>query len=209
MIFLIELALFIMTGLLIFHAIRSRSAQFALFFWQAGMVLGLLREVAMAKLSGLYTYGDFILTIGPVPFAMLLLWPNLAYISWEWANNYLGKEYFHERAMGQHLPLIFLTMMLASFLFESLFHQFQLIQWTLDPAIPIMLGSVPLLAPFAYGFTGLVFIKTFKILWNRPGESRFSVLTKLILVQPIGVLIIMGLLMITNLLIVLIFIDKM
>lgn len=209
MVFLIELAMFVMTGLLLVHAIRSRSPQFALFFWQTGMALGLMREIAMSHLSGLYTYGDFILTIGGFPVVIFLLWPNLAYISWEWSNNFLGKEYFHERAMGQHLPLIFLTMILASFLFESLFHQFRLIQWTLDPIIPVMLGSIPLLAPFAYGFTGVVFIKTFKMLWNRPGESRSSILAKLNLIQPIGILIIMGLMMVTNLLIVLIFTDRM
>lgn len=205
MIWLTELAIFLMTGLLLVHAIRSRSQQFAVIFWVSGFVLGLLREVSMSVVSDLYDYGDFIAWIGPIPLMLLLLWPNLVYISWEWSNNFLGSEYFHERAMGQHLPLIFLTMVLASFLFESLFSQFHLIRWTLDPVIPYILGAIPLMAPFAYGFTGVVFMKSFKIMWNRPGESRTSIFTKLLFLQIINVLIIMGLLLISNLLIVLFF----
>jgi len=205
MIPLVELAIFGMTGLLLVHAISSRSPQFALIFWLCGVVLGLLREIAMSYLSGLYGYGEFSLKLGAIPLVLLLLWPNLVYISWEWVNNFLKKEYFHEGAMGEHLPLIFLTMMLASLLFESLFHQFDLIQWNIDPVMPFILGAIPLLAPFAYGFTGVVFIKSFKYWWNQPGQTRGMIFSKLIIMQPINILIIMGLLLISNLLIIVVF----
>ena len=152
MIWLIELLIFVMTGLLLFHAIRSRAPQFAFIFWGAGMVMGLFREIAMSKISELYTYGDFLLTISGIPFMFILLWVNLSYVSWEWSNNFLGSEYFHEKSMGQHLPLIFLTMILSSFFFEALTSQFHLIQWKVDAVMPMMWGSTPLLAPFSYGF---------------------------------------------------------
>lgn len=205
MIWLIELSIFLMTGILLVHAIRSRSPQFALMFWVSGIFMALLREIGMSMLSGLYHYGDFIGMIGPVPLVIMLLWPNLIYVSWEWTNNFLGREYFREKSMGEHLPLIFLTLMLASFLFESLFHQFHLIRWTLDPIIPYLLGAIPFMAPFAYGFTGVVFLKVFKTIWNRPEQTRSTTFTQLILLQPIVILIFMGLMLITNLLTVLVF----
>jgi hypothetical protein len=194
-----------MTAILLIHAITSRSPQFALFFWLSGGIMALMREIAMSTLSGLQGYGDFTLKIGTIPLIMLLLWPNLIYISWEWANNFLRKEYFHEQNMGQHAPLIFITMVFASILFESLFYQFDLIHWNVDPIVPFILGIIPMLAPFTYGFTAVVFMKSFKLLWNLPNQTRSVMLSKLILIQPVNILIIMGLLLITNLLIVLVF----
>lgn len=204
MVWLIELLIFMMTGLLVFHAIRTRSPQFTLIFWLSGLIMGLLRELALSKVSELYVYGDFTLTIIGIPFIFLLFWTNLAYVSWEWSNSYLGTEYFHAKGWDQHLPLIFLTMILASFFFEALLSQYQLIQWQLD-STPRLWGNTPVVASFAYGFTGVIFMRSFKLLWDRPHEGWLTVALKLAAVQPLGVLVLMGLLFIMNLSINLIF----
>jgi hypothetical protein len=206
MTWLIELLIFVMTGALIFHAMGSRSPQFALIFWSSGVVMGLFRELALSQISELYTYGNFSLSILGVPFVFLMLWTNLAYVSWEWTNNFLGTEYFHSKSFDQHLPLIFMTMILAAFFFEALLSQFQLIQWKTD-TMPTLWGNTPVLAPFSYGFTAVVFLSGFKYLWNQPQQSWPVVAVKLISIQPMVVLIIMGLLFLTNLLIILAYVT--
>jgi len=204
MIWLLEFLIFAMTGLLLVHSILSRSLQFTLIFWSAGLIMGFLREMALSKISGFYSYGDFVLTLVGIPFVFLLLWTNLCYISWEWSNSYLGTEYFQSRGWDQHLPLIFLTMILSAFFFEALLSQFHLIRWQLD-AMPMLWGNTPVLAPFTYGFTGVIFMKTFKILWDKPHQSWPLVTSWLVLIQPLVVLALMGSLFITNLIIILVF----
>jgi len=187
MIWLLEFLIFAMTGVLLLHSILSRSKQFTIIFWSAGLIMGLLREIALSGISGYYLYGDFVLTIGGIPFIFLLFWTNLSYLSWEWSNNYLGTEYFQSKGWDQHLPLIFLTMMLASFFFEALLSQFNLIRWNLE-AMPSLWGNTPVLAPFTYGFTGVLFMRSFKLLWDKPHQSWPLVALKLFAIQPLVVL---------------------
>ncbi|MCF7822974.1 MAG: hypothetical protein K9N35_02285 [Candidatus Marinimicrobia bacterium] len=204
MIWFLEFLIFAMTGILLVHSIITRSVQFTIIFWSAGAVMGLFREVALSKISEFYSYGDFVLTLGGIPFIFLLLWSNLSYVSWEWSNSYLGTEYFQTKGWDQHLPLIFLTMILAAFFFEALMSQFQLIHWQLD-AMPKLWGNTPVLAPFMYGFTGVIFLKSLKLLWDKPGQDWPTVASKIIMVQPLLILVLMGLLFFANLFIILIF----
>lgn len=204
MVWLIELALILMTGLLVFHASRTRSPQFMLIFWTSGLIMSLLREIALVNISELYVYGDFHLSIFGIPLVFLLLWPNLCYVSWEWSNSYLGSEYFRAKSWDQHLPLIFVTLIFSSFFFEALLSQFQLIQWQVSN-MPALWGNTPVLAPFAYGFTGIIFMRSFKMFWDKPQQSWPMVALKLALIQPFLVLILVASLFITNWAIILVF----
>lgn len=206
MVWLIELTLILMTGLLTFHAARTRSTQFMLIFWISGLIMSILREFALVKISEYYTYGDFHLTILGIPLVFLLLWPNLCYVSWEWSNGYLGMEYFHAKSWDQHLPLIFVTMIFVSFFFEALLSQYQLIHWQMD-TMPTLWGSTPALAPYAYGFTGVIFMKSFKILWDKPQQSWPIAAIRIAALQPLLVLVLVGSLFLVDRTIILIFAD--
>ena len=206
MVWLIELTLLVMTGLLALHAARTRSTQFMLIFWGSGLVMSILRELALVQISGLYIYGNFHVTFLGLPLVFLLLWPNLCYVSWEWGNSYLGQEYFHAKSWGNHLPLIFVTMLFASFSFEALLSQFELIQWQVE-SMPALWGNTPALASYAYGFTGVIFMKSFKMVWNQQQQSWPITAMRLAALQPLLVLILMGSLFIVDRTIILIFAD--
>ena len=66
-------------------------------------------------------------------------------------------------------------------------------------------GKTPLLAPFAYGWTAVLFIKSLKILSREPKQNWQILVLKLSLAQPIVVLIVAGLLLLSNLAIILVF----
>ncbi len=204
MILLIESLVFIMTVALIIHASQTYTTRFVLMFWGSGVILGILREIAVVQYIGLYAYGEFNITALGFPLIYLSIWTNFAYISWQWANNFLETEYLKARAWDHHMPFIFLTSVLIAFFLEALFSMYGLIIWNIDSS-RLLWGSTPLLAPFAYGFTSIVFMSGVKVL-SRETPQNWSVLSlKLILAQPITLLIILGLLLLTNLLIILIF----
>lgn len=204
MILLIESLILLMALVLIVHARQHFSDRFVWMFWGSGMILGILREIALVKIVGLYSYGDFNLTILGFPLIYLILWTNITYIAWQWANNYLDREYLKAKPWDQHLPLIFLTGVLIAFFMEALFSMYGLIIWKID-ASRMIWGGTPLLAPFAYGFTAIAFISSVKVLSRETPQKWPTLALKLILAQPLAVLIILGLLLLTNLLIILIF----
>jgi len=206
MILLIELIILLMTPILVFHAIRSYSIEFAKIFWMSGLFLGALREFALVYVSGLYSYGEFNITIAGFPLVYLLLWSNLSYVSWQWSNNYLGLDYLKAQTWDHHLALIFGTMILIAFFMESFFSQYQMIQWQLSTSLKLW-GGVPVLGPFAYGFTSVFFMMSVKwALRGNSGQTKVSLtLLKMMLSQPLVVLALAGLLFCLNILIILIF----
>ncbi len=204
MIWLIEISLILITGILVIHATKVNTLSFVRVFWVSGLVLGLLREYALGGLMDIYDYGDFHLTLFKLPIIYLLFWADTAYIAFIWSNNYLEREYLKSAPFDLHLPLIFMTMIFISFFFEALLSQYGLIHWKVDSS-SILWGNTPLLAPFAYGWTGVLFIKSLKLL-SQGTQENWPVLTlKLSLSQAPVVLIIAGLLLLSNLAIILVF----
>lgn len=204
MIWLIELSIFLMTGILILHAKTVYNWSFISVFWISGIMLGLFREYAIASILKLYSYGDFHLTFFGFPIIYMLFWANIAYIGMIWSNNILDREYLKSQPFDFHLPLIFLTVSLIAFSFEALLSQYQLLRWNLD-SIAMLWGNTPLLAPFAYGWTAVLFIKSLKILSLQNQQNEQTLVLKLSLAQPLVVLILSGLLLLSNLAIILIF----
>ena len=204
MIWLIELSIILVTGMLIFHAQSVYNKSFILVFWISGVVMGFLREIAFVRVGELYAYGDFHFSIQGIPLIAILMWTNFSYIGWQWSNNFLKRDYLEAKPFDYHLPLIFMTMALIAFFFEAFQSQYGLIQWNLD-SIVIQWGRTPLLVPFIYGWTGVAFIKSLKYLSQQPAQKWRLLTLKLALVQPIVVLIVIGLSFLSNLVIILLF----
>ena len=204
MIWLIELSIILVTVILVTHAKVFYNASFVLVFWIAGVILGFLREYALGGIMELYSYGDFHITLLGVPLIYILFWTNIAYIGLIWANNFLKRDYLKAKPLDYHLPLIFLTMVLISFFFEALLSQYQLREWNLD-SNSMLWGNTPLLAPFAYGWTAVLYVKSLKLLSKEPQQHWQILVLKLSLAQPLVVLILAGLLLISNLAIILVF----
>ena len=200
MILTLEILLILATLPLIWHSSRSYSMRTNLLFWLGGIVFALWRELTMIALGGIYSFQGFHLMLGHVPLVSILLWPNLSYISWQWANNLLGRDYLGTTAFDQHQPMIFLAMACLAFSLEAGFSQFGLVQWHVDSIRPLW-GGTPLLAPFAYGFSACLYLKGFQIL-NGQQKPVWYLLSRSLLIQPLLVVILMGLLLVTNSLIV-------
>lgn len=193
-----------MTGILICHAKTIYNGSFISVFWISGIFLGFFREYALANILKIYVYGDFHFTLFGFPIIYLLFWANIAYIGMIWSNNMLEREYLKAQPFDYHLPLIFLTVALIAFSFEALLSQYQLLRWNLDSSA-MLWGNTPLLAPFAYAWTAVLFIKSLKILSLQNQQKGEMLVLKLSLAQPLVVLILSGLLLLSNLAIILIF----
>ncbi|NQV29763.1 MAG: hypothetical protein HQ508_02645 [Candidatus Marinimicrobia bacterium] len=204
MILTIELLTLLTSVVLMIHAANQYNLQFVALFWTAGMVMGILREIAFSGIINLYQYGNFQLVLFGVPLIFWVFWTNLAYIAWQWSNNFLDSEYLKAKPWDHNLPLIFLSMVGLSFFFEAFFSQYNLIYWKID-SIPMFWGQTPLMAPFAYGYTTLVFMSSLKILSKEASQAWQILSLKLLLAQPLVILAILGLLLITNLGIILVF----
>ena len=204
MIWLIELSIFIVTGILMYHVLLHYNDSFVKVFWIGGMVLGFFREYAVGNVMHIYSYGDFNLTLLGIPLIYLLFWTDLAYIGLSWSNNFLEREYLKSKPFDYHLPLIFLTMVLIALFFEAMLSQYQLIQWSVDSSKALW-GGIPVLAPFAYGWTAVLLVKSLKTLTSEPRQDWRMLVVKFSVVQPVAVLILGGLLLLSNLAIVLVF----
>jgi len=204
MIWLIEISIILVTLMLVTHARLIYQKSFVLVFWISGFILGFLREYALGGIMQIYTYGDFHFTLFGLPLIYTLFWTDIAYIGLIWANNFLKRDYLKAKPMDYHLPLIFMTTILISFFFEALLSQYQLMNWNLD-STSVLWGNTPLLAPFAYGWTAVIFIKSLKLLSHEPPQHWRVLVLKLSLAQPLVVLILAGLLLLSNLAIILIF----
>ncbi len=167
-------------------------------------MLGLLREFALVGILNIYSYGEFNIVLFGLPLIYTLFWTDIAYIGLTWSNNFLEREYLKAAPLEYHLPLIFLTTVLIAFFFEAFLSQYQLIVWHLDSS-SVVWGNTPLLAPFAYGWTGVLFIKSLKILSQEPQQSWQILVLKFSLAQPVVVLILSGLLLLSNLAIIVVF----
>lgn len=198
MIWLIEISLILTTVILMVHARAVYNHEFIKVFWGAGILLGLFREYSLAHVIHLYGYGEFNLMLLGIPVIYLLFWSNLSYIGLTWSNNYLQRDYLRSLPFDAHLPLIFLTLVLVSFALEALFSQYGLIIWQVDSNSRLW-GDTPVLAAFAYGWTVVLFIKSLKILsYQRSLKWRILSL-KLALAQVPVVLMLAGLLLLSNL----------
>lgn len=199
----LELILILATLPLIWHAIRSYSTEQAILFWVGGLFFGLWREIAMTQISGLYVTDGFHLTLFSIPLISLILWSNLSYISWQWVNNLQGRDYLEAHRWDQHQPLLFITMVALAFVLETGFRQFEMSRWIIDSPKSLW-GGTPLLAPFAYGFSGSLYLMGYKSLIQRSRPIWTSV-SQSLLVQAFLIIILMGLMLIMNTLIILIF----
>ena len=204
MIWLIEISIILVSAILVVHARFFYTLSFVLVFWISGFVLGILREYALAGIMDIYDYGDFHLTLFGIPLIFTIFWTNMAYIGLIWANNFLKRDYLKVKPLDYHLPLIFMTMVMISFFFEALLSQYQLVNWKLDSS-SVLWGNTPLLAPFAYGWTAVLFLKSLKLLSKEPQQHWRILVLKFSLAQPLVVLILAGLLLLSNLAIILIF----
>ena len=204
MIWLIEISIVLVTVILIIHARNLYTPSFVRVFWVSGAILGFLREYALSDVMKIYSYGDFHLTVLGLPLIYILFWSDMAYIGLTWANNFLERDYLKAQPFDYHLPLIFLTMVLISFFFEALLSQYGLLIWKLDSSSKLW-GNTPILAPFAYGWTSVIFIKSLKLLSREPKQKWQMLVLKLSVAQPLVVLILAGLLLLSNLAIILAF----
>ncbi|MBT3252703.1 MAG: hypothetical protein HN995_08015 [Candidatus Marinimicrobia bacterium] len=204
MIWLIEISIILVTAILVIHARAVYNQSFVKVFWISGMIMGFLREYALNDIMKIYDYGDFHITLFGLPLIYTLFWTDIAYIGLTWSNNFLEREYLKAKPLDYHLPLIFLTMVLISFFFEALLSQYGLHIWKLDSSAKLW-GNTPILAPFAYGWTVVLFIKSLKLLSKEPQQNWRVLVLKLSLAQPLVVLILAGLLLLSNLAIILVF----
>ncbi|MBC8375527.1 MAG: hypothetical protein H8E26_05720 [FCB group bacterium] len=204
MIWLIEISIILVTVILVIHARTVYNLSFVKVLWISGMILGFLREYALSEIMKIYSYGDFHITLFGLPLIYMLFWTNIAYIGLIWSNNFLEREYLKAKPFDYHLPLIFLTMVLIAFFFEALLSQYGLLIWNLDSSSKLW-GNTPILAPFAYGWTSVLFIKSLKLLSREPEQNWQVLVLKLSLAQPLVVLILAGMLLLSNLAIILVF----
>lgn len=175
-------------------------------FWSAGMIFGLLKETALIKYAGLYTYSGFHLMLAEIPLVYVVLWSNLSYVGLMMSENYLGRGYLSAKPMDYHLPLVFLTLVLTSFMLDVLYSTQSLIEWHVDSRRGLW-SNTPILAPISMGFSAVVFLKSFKNVLQRSQRKNRSSLVPALAIQPVVVLILSALLLLTNLLIILIFPD--
>ncbi len=204
MTWLIEISIILVTGILIVHAVKAYNSAFVKVFWISGIILGILREYALGEIMNIYSYGDFHITLLGLPLIYTVFWADIAYIGLIWSNNLLEHEYLKAKPFDYHLPLIFLTAILIAFFFEALLSQYQLLIWHVASNTNLW-GNTPLLAPFAYGWTSVLFIKSLKML-SKESQQKWQILVlKLSLAQALVVLILAGLLLLSNLAIILVF----
>ena len=200
----LEILLLLATLPLIYHSLRSVGGEQTYIFWSAGLVFGVTREYTIVFLAGLYSYQDFQLVLFEFPIIYLVLWSNFSYLARVWTNHLLGREYDTAQAWDYHQPIIFLVLVCISFVLETSFAQYQMIHWDVDSARPLWEGT-PLLAPFAWGFSGSLFLKGMKLMGKSAGKQLYMRVWNTSLIQPVLVLILMGLLLVINTLIVLVF----
>ncbi len=82
----------------------------------------------------------------------------------------------------------------------------QVVQWRL--ASPKSLwGDTPLIAPFAYGITAVLYMKSVGYVIGTLSKNIHKTILKLLMLQPVVILIQLGLMLLLNLLIILVFAD--
>ena len=204
MILTLEILFVLSTGILFYHSQRSYGLTLTINIWFAGLAFGIIKELTMTRFGGLYTYAQFNLMAFDIPVIYAVFWTNLSYIAWQWSNNLLGRDYIRVKSFDQHQPIVFLVLVFMSFAIETLYAQFGLITWVLDSPRPLW-ENTPLLAPFAYGFSGVLFLKGIKVFLFGEGRSEPVLKINPLLIQPILVLVLMGLLFLWNTLIILSF----
>jgi len=200
----LELILLLLTLPLIYHSVHKYGGERTYIFWSAGLVFGITREFTLSSIAGLYHFHDFLFVVRELPLIYMVFWTNMAYIAWQWSNNLLDRDYFASSSFDQHQPLIFLILVFISFMIETAFSQYGMITWNVD-SVKMLWENTPLLSPFAYGFSGSLFLKGLKIMSKHEGSPLVRRVWNTSIIQPVLILVLMGLLLLTNTSIVLFF----
>jgi len=167
MILITELIIILSAGILLLHAGKDETHEFATLFWVGGGVMGFTREWVMTQYTHLYSYGDFSLSLNGVPLVFLLFWTNMAYVALRWSENILhGERYLEVNPANYFYPIVFLISCALAMMISAFGSQYDLIHWHFQSKL-MLWGKTPLAVSFEYGVVTVVYLSVFREVWRR------------------------------------------
>ena len=178
MIIFLEIASFVLTGILIFHSIRIRGIPFTLLFFVTGGILGILRENIIAAFFDLYQYntGAFTLWIGHAPAIFMVFWSFTVYISMSLSEQMISGDLPNGKRV---IPVILLSMiwmaLYASFN-EAMASSFPMVLWKFSPSLVIW-GGAPVMVIFGYAGLAAIMLPVLYLIHRRPWKTWVKVVS--------------------------------
>jgi len=178
MIIFLEIASFVLTGLLIVHSVRVRGAPFTLLFFITGAILGILRENVVAMLSDLYQYNSaaFTVMIGHAPAILMVFWSFTIYISMSLSERMVSGNLPNGKRV---IPIILLSMvcmgMYACFN-EAMASSFPMVEWKFTPDLVIW-GDAPAMVIFGYAGLAAIMLAVIYLIHRRPWKTWVKVVS--------------------------------
>ncbi|MBN1883672.1 MAG: hypothetical protein JW885_16005 [Deltaproteobacteria bacterium] len=176
MIIFLEIASFVLTGLLIFHSVRVRGVSFTLLFFITGGILGVLRENAVAILSNLYQYNPamFTLWIGHAPIILMVFWSFTVYISMSLSERMVSGDLPNGRRVVPVIGLSMVCMGIYACFNEAMASSFPMILWKFHPDITVW-GDTPIIVIFGYAGLAAIMLTILYLIHRRPWKTWVKV----------------------------------
>ena len=178
MILFLEIASFVLTGILIFHSVRVRGIPFTLLFFITGGVLGVLRENIIAAFSDLYQYNAavFTLWIGHAPAILMVFWSFTLYISMSLSERMVSGDLPSGKRV---IPVVLLSMVcmgIYACFNEAMASSFQMVLWKFSPILSIW-GDAPVMVVFGYAGLAGIMLPVLYLIHRRPWNTWVKVVS--------------------------------
>lgn len=176
MIIFLEIASFVLTGILIFHSARVRGISFTLLFFTTGGVLGVLRENIIAAFSDLYQYNTavFTLWIGHAPVILMVFWSFTVYISMSLSERMVSGDFPNGRRVISIVLLSMVCMGIYACFNEAMASSFPMVLWKFSPDVAIW-GDAPVMVVFGYAGLAGIMLPVLYLIHRRPWKTWVKV----------------------------------
>ena len=176
MILFLEIASFILTGVLVLHSVRMRGVPFTLLFFITGGILGVVRENIIAAFTDLYQYNTavFTLWIGHAPAILLVFWSFTVYISMSLSEQVVSGDLPNGKRI---IPVILLSMVcmgIYACFNEAMASSFPMVLWKLQPDLVIW-GDAPVMVIFGYAGLAGIILPVLYLIHRRPWKTWVKV----------------------------------
>jgi len=176
MIIFLEIASFVLTGVLIVHSVRVRGVPFTLLFFITGGILGVLRENSIAIFSDLYQYNTavFTLWIGHAPAILMVFWSFTVYISMSLSEQMVAGDLPNGRRVIPVIGLSMVCMGMYACFNEAMASSFPMVLWKFRPDLVIW-GDAPVMVIFGYAGLAAIMLPVLYLIHRRPWKTWVKV----------------------------------
>ncbi len=165
----LELIALALTGLLIWHSIRTRGGALTWMFFLGGAFLGLIRENVVAQVAALnlYSYNPatFNLWVGAAPLILMVFWSYTIYLALTFSEVILGGNLIGGRRRAGVILLAMVFMASYACLNEAFAGMYPMVLWQFKPALTIW-GQTPAMVLWGYAGMALIFLPALRLVYE-------------------------------------------